>query len=71
MRRFNDVLSEAHPEQKKTLLQLNIRQVHVPEDRAIDKIEISFDERAQEHFMGEGPSASGAKGSSPCLQLVI
>lgn len=67
MRRFNQVLATAPPEQKKTLLQLiegssaNGAEgpslcfvlADVTEDRKIDKVEIGFDESVQEYFMGE------------------
>lgn len=54
--RFNEMLGAAPPDQKKTLLQLIIREIHLTPDRKIDRIEISFDESVQTHFIAGAPS---------------
>lgn len=70
LKRFNDLVKAASPEQLKTLLQLVITEIEVTKDRQIDRIKIRFDESIQPYLEEETPSAvTGTEGVSSVVRL--
>lgn len=63
--RFNEVLSAAPPYQKKTLLQLLVREVRLSADRRVEGIEVQLDDSVNAHMISDAPSATGTEGTSP------
>jgi site-specific DNA recombinase len=66
LRRFHEVLRAAPTDQRKTLLQLVVKEVRLSKDRKVEGIDIRFDESVQAHFIAEAPSAqTGTEGAFP------
>lgn len=61
--RLDRLLQASSLEQRKTLLHLVIQKITVNDKKEIDKIELTFDERSQRHFLTCDPSATHAEGS--------
>lgn len=59
---FDTLLEKVPLEKKKLLLQILIKQITVGPDRKIQKIELTFDEKVQKHFLDLAPSELNSDG---------
>lgn len=64
LQQFDSLIQLATLEQKKSLLRLMIKEIHINEKREITSIVMTFDEQSQTLFLGVDPSAMQAEGSS-------
>ncbi|CAG7649679.1 hypothetical protein PAESOLCIP111_05922 [Paenibacillus solanacearum] len=64
--RLDHLLDASSTDQRKTLLHLIIKKITVDDHRQIDKIEMTFDETTEHHFLSQAPSAcTTAEGAFP------
>lgn len=63
LRRFRELLDSSPPNQRKTLLQLIIREITVTDNRDIGTIRLQFDDRVVKHFLGPAPSGDKPEGA--------
>lgn len=69
MSNFHKLLEVTAPEDKKTLLQLIISKITIKDKKAIDRIELHFDENVQKYFINNKEGESSDNGDSPSFIL--
>lgn len=68
---FDRLLRSGTSDQRKTLLQLFLKEIVLTKDRKIERIEIRFDENVEAHLAQEAPSAAtSTEGASPRFRRV-
>ncbi len=66
LNKLDGVIETSPPEQKKTLLHMAVSEITLKENRKINKIVLSFDEKLHKCFLQEDPSTAMVDGSLSC-----